>query len=196
MNIVFDLGGVVFEWRPDTIINSLFDDTNTRNLIKKEIFGHADWVELDRGTLALEQAIERGAMRTGLPGQEIERVIAAVPRFLTPIQGTIDLIHSLSVTDNRLFVLSNMHHETIAYLERHHDFWGVFDGTVISCRIQMVKPEAQIYRYLLNEFQLDAAETIFIDDMPENLAAASAAGIRTIRFVDPAQCERDLAHVR
>jgi putative hydrolase of the HAD superfamily len=196
LNIVFDLGGVVFDWQPDTIINSLFDDADTRSLIKKEVFGHADWLELDRGTLALEQAIERGAMRTGLPGQDIERVIAAVPRFLTPIQGTIDLILSLSATDNRLFVLSNMHHETIAYLEAQHDFWEVFDGVVISCRIQMVKPEAQIYQYLLNEFRLDAAETIFIDDMPENLAAASAAGIQTIRFTDPAQCERDLAHFR
>ena len=196
MNIVFDLGGVVFNWQPTAIITNFFDDTDTQDLVRKEIFEHSDGVELDRGTIALTQAIERGALRTGLPRQDVARVLEAVPRFLTPIEATIDLILGLSNTENRLFVLSNMHRASIAYLEEHHDFWDRFDGVVISSRIQMVKPEAQIYEYLLNEFQLDAADTIFIDDMPENLEAASAAGIRTIRFIHPEQCERALAQFR
>ena len=161
MNIVFDLGGVVFRWQPDTIIGSFFEDTDTQNLVRKEIIEHRDWVELDRGTLALEHAIERGAKRTKLPYQDIERLLNAVPRFLTPIQSTIDLIHDLSNTNNSLFVLSNMHLASIAYLEQHHKIWEMFDGVVISSRIQMVKPEHQIYEFLLNSYQLDAAETIF-----------------------------------
>lgn len=196
MNIVFDLGGVVFNWQPDVIVTSIFDDPQTRDLARKEIIGHADWIELDRGTMPLSQAIERGEARTGLHWQDIERVFEAVPRFLTPIEATIDLIRRLGNTDSRLFVLSNMHLASIAHLEAHHDFWGVFDGIVISSRIQMVKPERQIYEYLLNQYQLDPAETIFIDDMRENLEAAALLGIRTIRFIDSAQCERDLAHVR
>ena len=196
MNIVFDLGGVVFKWQPDAIVESIFDDPATRYLVRNEIIGHADWLELDRGTMTLSQAIERGAARTGLAPQDIERVFNAVPHFLTPIDATVDLIHELSETDNRLFVLSNMHLASIAYLEQQHDFWHKFDGVVISSRIQMVKPEQQIYEYLLNRYQLDAAETIFIDDIPENLEAAASMGIQTIRFIDSAQCERALAHVR
>lgn len=195
MNIVFDLGGVVFNWQPDAIIESVFEDTATQDLVRSQVFEHSDWLELDRGTISPAQAIERGATRTGLHWQDVERVLNAVPQFLTPIESTLELIRSLSNTDNRLFVLSNMHLASIAYLEEQHDFWGMFDGIVISSRIQMVKPELQIYEYLLNEFQLDAAETIFIDDMPENLRAASSMGIQTIRFVDSAQCERALAHV-
>lgn len=196
MNIVFDLGGVVFNWQPDAIIKSVFEDTDAQGLVRNEIFEHSDWVELDRGTITPAQAIERGATRTGLHWQDVERVLKAVPQFLTPIESTIELIHSLSNTDHRLFVLSNMHLASIAYLEEHHDLWGMFDGIVISSRIQMVKPERRIYEYLLNEFRLDAAETIFIDDTPENLGAASSLGIQTIRFIDSAQCERALAHVR
>ena len=196
MNIVFDLGGVVFNWQPDVIVKSIFDDPDTQGLVRKEIIGHADWIELDRGTLPLSQAIERGEARTGLHWQDIERVFEAVPRFLTPIEATIDLIRRLSRTGNSLFVLSNMHLASIAYLEEQHNFWDVFDGVVISSRIQMVKPERQIYEYLLNRYQLDAAETIFIDDMPENLESAASLGIQTIRFIDSAQCERALADVR
>ncbi|MBT8082631.1 MAG: HAD-IA family hydrolase [Gammaproteobacteria bacterium] len=55
-----------------------------------------------------------------------------------------------------------------------------------------MKPEPQIYEYLLDAYQLEPTDTIFIDDLPENLDAAASLGIRTIRFVDAAQCERAL----
>lgn len=192
MNIVFDLGGVVFNWQPDAIIRGIFENTDTQNVVRKKIFEHSDWVELDRGSIALEQAIDRGAARTGLPAEDIERLFGAVPRFLTPIEATIELIHELSSTRNRLFVLSNMHLASIAYLEQHHTFWDVFDGIVISSRIKMVKPEIQIYEHLLNRYQLEPGDTVFIDDLQENLAAASSIGIQTIRFTDSAKCRRAL----
>lgn len=192
MNIVFDLGGVVFRWQPDEIIASVFEDRHTRALVKREIFEHPDWIELDRGTISLENAIRRGAMRTGLARPEIERLMHAVPVNLTPVEKTIELIGRLSASANKLFVLSNMHRASMAHLEEAHDIWEAFDGLVISCRINKVKPETQIYQHLLDEYELDPAETIFIDDMQENLDAARSLGIRTIRFRSPAQCEQAL----
>ena len=192
MNIVFDLGGVVFRWQPEVLVASVFEDRRIRELVLREIIQHPDWIELDRGTLPLANAIRRGAARTGLPDPEIGRLFGAVPISLTPIDETIALIRRLAPTSNRLFVLSNMHHASIAYLEEQHDFWGAFDGLVISCRINTVKPETRIYEYLLAEYELDPAETIFIDDLQENLDAAALLGIRTIRFMDSDQCERAL----
>jgi FMN phosphatase YigB (HAD superfamily) len=119
LNIVFDLGGVVFNWRPDKIIGHVFENPVTQRLVKTEIFEHADWVALDRGTLDFDQAVDRGAERTGLPQREI-------------------------------------------------------------------------YDHLLLKHQLAAAETVFIDDMSENLDAASLLGIQTIQFINTAQCRQDL----
>jgi HAD superfamily hydrolase (TIGR01509 family) len=183
---------VVFNWQPDKLIRHVFDSSETQNLVKTEILGHPDWLELDRGTLPFQDAVVRGAERTGLPNSDIERLLNEVPRSLTPIHETIDLIRSMASSDHQLFVLSNMHFASIAYLEKEHDIWDMFDGAVISCRIQKVKPEIGIYEHLLNEYQLDAAETVFIDDMSENLAAARTIGIQTIQFLSPAQCRRDL----
>lgn len=193
MNIVFDLGGVVFRWQPDAIIESFFDDGDVQDRVRAEIFDHPDWLELDRGTISLEAAIERGADRTGLPATTIERLLMAVPEFLTPIDQTIDLIRRLANTSNRLFVLSNMHLASIAHLEKEHDIWTLFDGVVISSRIKTIKPEIRIYRYLLDTYQLRPADTVFIDDRLENLEAAASLGIRTIRFFDATQCERALS---
>jgi putative hydrolase of the HAD superfamily len=192
LNVVFDLGGVVFSWRPDDIINRIFDSPETQSLVKTRIFEHNDWVELDRGTLGIEEAVSRGASRTGLPDSEIERLLNQVPRSLTPFPETIELIRSVKNSGNRLFVLSNMQFASIAYLEEQHNIWDVFDGIVISCRIQKVKPEREIYEHLLSEHRLNATETVFIDDMSENLDAASLLGIQTIQFINTAQCRQDL----
>jgi putative hydrolase of the HAD superfamily len=196
LNIVFDLGGVVFNWQPDSIIRGIFTDSRTQKLVRAEVIDHADWIELDRGTLSLDEAIVRGTSRTGLPHADIEKLFNAVPPSLTPVPGTIELIRSIRDTTNCLFVLSNMQHTSISYLETNHNIWDMFDGIVISSRIQMVKPEIEIYEHLLTAYKLEAAETVFIDDMSENLAAASSIGIRTIKFVDPAQCRQCLEDLK
>jgi putative hydrolase of the HAD superfamily len=192
LNIVFDLGGVVFDWRPDKIIRSVFTDADTQKIVKTEIFEHGDWVELDRGTISFDQAVDRGMSRTGLSRERMEKLLNAVPPSLTPMQGTIDLIRSIQDSKNNFFVLSNMHAASITYLERHHQIWDLFEGVVISSRIQLVKPEIAIFEYLLREHKMKPAETVFIDDMSENLVAAASTGIQTIKFVDPAQCKQAL----
>lgn len=57
-----------------------------------------------------------------------------------------------------------------------------FDGDVVSCEERTVKPEPRIYEILLDRFALDPAETLFIDDRPENIAAAERHGIRGCLF--------------
>jgi len=186
----------VFNWQPRKLIQRVFEDSAIQDLVRAEIFEHADWIELDRGTITLNQAIVRGARRTGLPSADIERVLNEVPRSLTPIDETIELVRSIVDTDNRFFVLSNMHIASFAHLEREYDIWDMFDGIVISSRIKKVKPEIEIYEHLLSEYNLVAFETVFIDDMNENLVAANSIDIQTIKFVNAAQCRQALVELK
>ncbi len=195
MNIVFDLGGVVFNWQPRKLISSVFADEDTQNLIMSDIIEHPDWQAFDRGTLEREQAIVRGAKRSGLAEDDIRTLFDAVPGSLTPIPETIELINVLALTEHRLFVLSNMPIELMQHLEAEYDFWDKFDGKTISSRIQLIKPEIAIYEHLLATHGLIATETVFIDDLEKNLAAASTLGIHTIRFISPEQCRQDLTRL-
>ena len=65
-------------------------------------------------------------------------------------------------------------------------------AAVISCRVGLCKPEPAIYAHLLKRYALAASETVFIDDLDVNLAAAATFGIKTIKFEDPPQCARAL----
>ena len=192
MNLVFDLGGVVVRWDPDAIIAGVFSDEDVKARIREGVFGHPDWLELDRGTLGREEAIARAAKRTGLAAGEIKRLLHAVPPSLTVFPEMVDILRRLKRNGYPLYCLSNMHFASIEYLERTHTFWEVFDGRVISCRLQLCKPEPGIYQHLLRTHGLRAGETLFIDDVQVNLDAAARLGIRTLKFENAMQCEREL----
>ena len=192
MNIVFDLGGVVVRWEPEILIADAFDDPEVRRIVHSGFVGHPDWVELDRGTLAPENAIARASERTGLSHFELAEFLRRVPSGLVAITDTVELLYRLKAQGHSLYCLSNMHFASIEYLERTHDFFDVFTGKVISCRLNMCKPEPKIYSHLLETYGLDVADTVFIDDVEVNLTTAQQMGIQTIRFENPVQCINEL----
>jgi putative hydrolase of the HAD superfamily len=195
LNLVFDLGGVVVRWDPDAIIAGVFSDRETRRKVKSALFEHPDWLELDRGTLGRDAAIARAAQRSGIPVPDMKRLMHAVPPSLTVFPETVELLRRLKAKGYPLYCLSNMHFASIEHLEQNETFWDVFQGRVISCRLNLCKPEAAIYEHLLRAFGLEARDTLFIDDVQKNLDAAAALGIRTIKFEDARQCARELASV-
>ncbi len=192
MNLIFDLGGVVVRWDPAAIIASVFQDQKLRARVHEGVFEHADWLELDRGTLGREDAIRRAAQRTGIDAAELTRLLIAVPPSLVPIPQTVELLFRLKAQGHPLYCLSNMHVASIEHLEREQRFFEVFTGRVISCRLNLCKPEPAIYRHALQTYGLRAEDTVFIDDVEVNIEAAAKVGLRTVQFRDAAQCEREL----
>ena len=192
LNIIFDLGGVVVTWNPDDLVKHVFTDPDVRKAARRHILDHNDWLELDRGVLPKEEAIKRGTTRSGLPESDVERLINAVPTFLKPIKDSVYLIQELKNNGHHLFALSNLHLESIDHLEKEYSFLDMFEGKVISCRIKKVKPESEIYEYIIKTYNLDVNDTVFIDDVSLNLETASMLGINTIHFRNIQQCRREL----
>jgi putative hydrolase of the HAD superfamily len=192
LNVIFDLGGVVFTWNPDKLIADIFENKDVRRRVRTDIINHGDWTELDRGTLAENEAIKRGSKRVGIPESEVTRFMQAVPHFLTPIEKSVQLIGELKDNNNKLYVLSNMHLASITHLDKEYAFWDLFDGRIVSCRVHKVKPESEIYQHLIDQYQLDIKNTVFVDDTKINLKTAADLGITTIKFDNPDQCRREL----
>src|ERR1051326_7530512 len=192
MNVVFGRGGVVGAWNPDDIVARAFPDPNDRALVKREIFGHPDWLALDRGSASVEDLIVRAARRTGLPELVVRSFIESVPSSMIADREVVDLIRRVKSAGSSLYCLSNMPTSSMEHLERTYEFWHLFTGMVVSSRVGVCKPEPEIYAHLLETHDLRAADTVFIDDTLANLDAAERFGIRTIHFTGIRQCEREL----
>lgn len=192
MNIIFDLGGVVLTWNPRAIIAEAFADKASQGLVWSEVFGHRDWVELDRGTLPVEAAIAGAASRTGLPEEDLASMFRRVPQGLVPVPRMVALLHRLRARGHSLYCLSNLHTASLAHLKASHTFLELFDGAVFSCLVHLCKPEPAIYAHMIDVFGLNGSAALFIDDLEANLEAAKPFGLRTIRFETQMQCEREL----
>jgi epoxide hydrolase-like predicted phosphatase len=61
----------------------------------------------------------------------------------------------------------------------------LFDTVIISAEVHAVKPSAKIYELALDQAQVTADETVFVDDAPENILACQKIGMTGILFNDP-----------
>jgi putative hydrolase of the HAD superfamily len=191
-NVIFDLGGVVLDWNPDAILEHYYADLDARTAMRTALFQHPDWLLMDRGVFTEAEVIARLGERTGRDKTELTGLLDAVRHSLQPKSDTVALIERLARRQVPLYCLSNMAASTFAHLRERHTFWPAFRGIVISGEIRMMKPDREIFEYLLRRYELAAGETVFIDDHRPNIDAAQALGMYTVWFRDAGQCEAEL----
>ena len=54
---------------------------------------------------------------------------------------------------------------------------SIAKGIVLSCEEKVLKPNEKIYNILLERYNLDPHNTMFFDDLPENIWGAARCGI-------------------
>lgn len=70
-----------------------------------------------------------------------------------------------------------------------------FDLVVGSAFEGVMKPDPAIYLTTLRRLGVEAAEAVFIDDAPANVAAAAALGIQAIRFTPETDLRAELSRL-
>jgi 2-haloacid dehalogenase len=185
--VVFDLGGVLIDWNPRYLYRRLFDgDEAAMERFLTDVCPPAWNHEQDRGRSFAEGC----AIAARAHPAERERIAAWFERYdetmAGEVPGTVDVLADLRGRGVPLYALSNWSAETFPRAQARFAFLQWFRGIVISGALGMAKPEPAIYRHLLETHGLDAAETLFIDDVPANVAAAEALGMRALRFTDAA----------
>jgi putative hydrolase of the HAD superfamily len=197
-DFIFDFGGVVFQWRPSlllqaTVPHRAHDAASTQRLMADlfQSYGGA-WGAFDRGELEGEALVAALVAQSGLAASEVRSIIAAVPDHLEPLADTVAWLHELKAAGHRLFFLSNMPRPFADELERRHAFLGLFEGGLFSGRAGLSKPDAAIFHHLLEEFGLEADQTVFLDDYASNIEAARRLAIRAIPFETAAQARTEV----
>lgn len=195
MNIIFDIGNVICEWSPEKLLQTIFDDPGQCEVAMQAIIQHRDWHELDRGSIDMEQAKTNAVARCSLEPDLITSVFQQTPVSLIPHKPVVKLIKDLKSRGHALYVLSNMQQHSWEYLYARYDFWTLFDGIVVSFEVKMTKPAVEIFRHIMQKYRLENVDTVFLDDMYENIAAASNFGLQTIHVEDIAELENRLNQI-
>ena len=94
----------------------------------------------------------------------------------------LQFIKQLAKDNNhQLILLSNTNELHIDYIKKnvsfYEDFKNCFDQFYLSHEINLRKPNADIFNFVLTENKLNAEECLFIDDTLENTQTAQQLGI-------------------
>ena len=177
-NIIFDFG--------DVFIN--LDKPAT-----KKAFADLGITEISKELQTLLDSYESGGVSTLAflnffkenYGAENSDIIKAWVSILKDFpQKRLNFLKELKASGKyRLFLLSNTNEMHINFLEENLDktffteFKNCFEQFYLSYKINLIKPDKTIYEFVLNENNLKASETLFIDDLAANTASAKTLGI-------------------
>ena len=191
--IVFDLGGVLLDWNPRHLYRQLFagDEAAMERFLDEVCtmewhHAHDLGAPPERTCTALAHAHPEQAELIWAWSRRSEEMIAG------PIDGTVAILSELRTAGVPCYALTNMERETYPLRRERFPFLGWFDGTLVSGVEGVAKPDPAIFELLLDRFDLDPAETLFIDDSPVNVEAARSVGMRAIEFDSPGQLRRAL----
>lgn len=185
-NYIFDFGNVLVRFDPDELTAVSVPDPETRKMVRDVLFDRLYWDRLDAGTITDEELKRLACQR--LPEYLHECACQAFDQWTqlhTPIEGMPELVEELKARGGKLYLLSNI---SIGFANNYHrnpwasKLFSLFDGLVFSGPIGITKPNREIFEYLLNRYQLDPSECLFIDDSPKNIIGCENIGIKGYLF--------------
>ena len=186
-NIVFDLGGVLCGLDAERCIRAFHQIGAEEVAVYVEEHRVEDlFLQSELGYITTEEFCEEVRRITQRPIDD-EKIVWAWNELLTGITDERrQAVMELSKT-YRLFVLSNtndMHWkkwEASSLLPLKGEVFkdGVFEKCFLSYELHLAKPSREIFEAVLQQADIKADETLFIDDSLKNCQAAEALGIHT-----------------
>jgi len=191
-SVVFDIGGVLLDWNPRHLYRRLFTDEAEMERFLGEVCSPAWHAPHDRGVPTAASCAEL-ASRYPEFAEQIEAWSSRSEEMIGGVfTGTVEVLRAVRETGVPCYAVTNMEAETYPLRLQRFPFLSCFDGTIVSGREGVAKPEPAIFMRLLDRFGLTPGTTLMIDDMQENLDAAAVLGIQTLLFRSSRRLQTDL----
>lgn len=188
-SIIFDLGGVLIDFRPAQLGAAVFPHTDA-STIMQTLASDPLWLEFDRGTVSIEDLAEYGNEVYGFDATFTKEILEALPHHLPAVPDMVDLFMQCKQLGFKVYILSNISEPIFHAVTKKHDFFKQCDGIIASYTIKTNKPELGIYQHLLQQFNITPETALFIDDLEANIRAGNALGIDGIVCKNCAEVEQ------
>ena len=177
-NIIFDIGGVIFDDSLQNINKVLNEDSE---ILYKKVYGKT-FLNCLLGNMEVFNYIE--SFKDDRDYQKIKYILTKDNLHLSfPLmKDNFDFISKLKDKGYNLYILSNITRDSYEYVNETIDISKIFNGGVYSYQEGLVKPNRRMYELIIKKYNLNKEETIFFDDKPKNIVAASEFGIKGVLF--------------
>jgi HAD superfamily hydrolase (TIGR01509 family) len=112
----------------------------------------------------------------------IEQFYHAWQQIFTVNEAMWRCVHQLANQKHSLILISNINAIHCPWIFSAYPEFSYFKHKILSYQIGILKPEPAIYRYAIDHFKLDPKSTLYIDDMPQNIASGREAGFQCWQY--------------
>ena len=190
--VVFDCGGVVVQANQEQMTAFV---SETLHLDSEEAktaleLGHEDYRKGgDPELYWVNYAAKRSII---LPSNFYQKLLKAWVGSFEFIPRIIEIVNDLKTNGFQIAMLSNIEQDNV-FLVGKKEVYNYFDPVILSCDINVKKPEIKAYQILLTKLDLQPEACLFIDNAIQNVIAARSIGIDSIHFLDVDQLKAELA---
>lgn len=192
--VIFDVGNVLYHWNPRVLYERLIPDDQALDAFLQDVVSPEWHFQHDAGRPFAQTSAEliaRHPDRADLIRLWGDKFIDSVG---PAISGMPEIVRELDESGVPLFAITNFSAEFWEpFHAREQALFAPFRNIVVSGAEKMVKPDRAIYQLALARFGVPADQTLFVDDRPENIAAAQSEGMRGHLFRDAVSLRRELA---
>ena len=147
-------------------------------------FAHREGLDQGRSGVAAYWHAIAGEVGASWDDARVHELWAADFRsWLSINPGTIEVLADLRAGGTRLALLSNAGPDFGSYF-RHGPLGDFFAECYVSGELGLLKPRPEIYRHVLDDLGISAAEAVFIDNREANVRGAEALGMTGHVFTD------------
>lgn len=183
-NIIFDLGGVLIDLKPENYLKHIGLDEEEIPLFKKLIWGSKEWAKTDTGDLNYTQFTDIICENNPAYAKKLRYVLENKDNsfILSEIPENCVYFRELKNRGFKVYFLSNVNEVDLKYDMENFSIFKLVDGAVYSSEVHCAKPEKRCYEILLQKYNLIPEECIFIDDNLVNVEVANSIGLKSIYF--------------
>ncbi|ASI14136.1 HAD superfamily hydrolase [Candidatus Mancarchaeum acidiphilum] len=178
--VIFDLGGVIIDFNEAYYCRYLSERFNVDFKKVIDTFKPLN-KSLEKGEIELNDMYSGIKKGLGIKGDVDWNKIFYQKSSLD--LNMMNLVNKLSKS-YKIAILSNISISRYLLARKLYLYKLHYDRAFLSGYLGMVKPEQNIYKHVINQFNIKPEESIFIDNLKVNTYAAEELGIKAITFVN------------
>jgi putative hydrolase of the HAD superfamily len=180
MTFLFDIGRVLLDFDFESSLARLLppDTANSRQRLAV-LLEKRD--EFETGEIPPDDYITWALRELDSPATPTE-FRHAWQRIFTPIEPMWETVRRLAAAGHRLILFSNTNAIHCPWIFEEFPDFSLFPEAALSFQAGFVKPHPPIYQHAVDTHQLEPATTLYIDDLPANIATGRAFGFRSYQY--------------
>jgi len=180
MTFLFDIGRVLLDFDFETSLSTLLPEGTADSAERlARLLERKD--EFEAGKLDTETYITwaLGVMESTATHDEF---LHAWRNIFTPNGPMWECARKLAEDGHRLILFSNINPIHSPWIFEAFPGFSIFHGAVMSFQTGYIKPEPPIYEHAIAAYGLVPEQTLYIDDLPANIATGKAMGFRAWQY--------------